>query len=72
MIRSARIYTKNAANRQPKIKPRQSLSHTPVCAGSDESAEELRAYMSENPVRAGFVQRACDWPYGGEVFKPGF
>ena len=35
-----------------------------------ESAEERRAYMIENPVRADLVQRACDWPYGGEVFKP--
>jgi len=38
---------------------------------SDESAEERRAYMIENPVRAGLVQRARDWPYGGQVFKPG-
>jgi len=39
---------------------------------SHESAEQRRTYMFENPVRAGLVQKACDWPYGGEVFKPGF
>ena len=39
---------------------------------SDESAEKWRAYMFENPVRAGLVLRACDWPYSGEVFKAGF
>jgi len=39
---------------------------------SYESAGTLRAYMYENPVRAGLVQRNCDWPYGGEVFKSEF
>jgi hypothetical protein len=28
--------------------------------------------LIENPNQAGLVQRACDWPCGGEVFKPGF
>ena len=31
-----------------------------------------RAYMIENPVRVGLVQRACDWCYGSEVFESGF
>ena len=36
---------------------------------SDESAEEKRQYILLNPVRAGLVARAEDWPYvirGGE------
>jgi hypothetical protein len=42
------------------------------CLLRTKGAEERRAYMIENPVRAGLVQRACDWPYVGDVFKPGF
>ncbi len=36
---------------------------------SDESASEKSSYVRENPVRAGLVARAEDWPYGGEVFE---
>jgi putative transposase len=36
---------------------------------SDESAEKRRAHMCENPVRAGLVARACDWPYGARCSK---
>jgi len=36
---------------------------------SSESYEEKSQYMWENPVRAGLVQRAEDWPYQGEVFE---
>jgi putative transposase len=39
---------------------------------SHESAEERRADMFENPVRAGLVQKASDSPYAGELFKPDF
>jgi putative transposase len=30
---------------------------------SDESLEEKAAYIRENPVRAGLISRAEDWPY---------
>ncbi|HEY4271337.1 MAG TPA: hypothetical protein VGM65_04985 [Candidatus Udaeobacter sp.] len=30
---------------------------------SDESLHEKWLYVQDNPVRAGFVQRADDWPY---------
>lgn len=35
---------------------------------SDESASEKWNYVRENPVRAGLVERAEDWPYAGEIF----
>jgi putative transposase len=38
---------------------------------SDESAEARRVYMLQNPVRAGLVEKESDWPYTGELFKPG-
>jgi|SRR5208283_971533 len=62
------IFTKRL--RKPYCRLQRASFHHRI--RSDESAEERRAYMIENPVRAGLVQRACDWPYGGEVFKPGF
>ncbi len=62
------IFTKRL--RKPDCRWQRASFHHRI--RSDESAEERRAYMIENPVRAGLVQRACDWPYGGEVFKPGF
>jgi REP element-mobilizing transposase RayT len=37
-----------------------------VLRGS-ESASEKWAYVRNNPVRAGLVQRAEDWPYWGQV-----
>jgi putative transposase len=62
------IFTKRL--RKPDCRWQRASFHHRI--RSDESAEERRAYMIENPVRAGLVQRACDWPYGGELFKPGF
>ena len=34
---------------------------------SDESYEEKWNYVKENPVRAGLVQIASEWPYQGEI-----
>ena len=36
---------------------------------SDESYREKWIYVSENPVRAGLVSRAQDWPYQGEIVR---
>jgi putative transposase len=33
-----------------------------------EDAIGKRAYMDENPVRAGLVRRISEWPYRGELF----
>ncbi|CAA6680014.1 Unannotated [Lentimonas sp. CC4] len=33
-----------------------------------ESYSEKWAYVFNNPVRAGLVQKAEDWPYAGEMF----
>jgi putative transposase len=35
---------------------------------SSESYSEKWNYVRENPVRAGLVQKAEDWPYVGEIF----
>jgi putative transposase len=34
---------------------------------SEESYEEKWQYVRQNPVRAGLVQSAEDWPYQGEI-----
>ncbi|MGO9740492.1 MAG: REP-associated tyrosine transposase [Roseiarcus sp.] len=34
---------------------------------SDESYDNKWRYVVENPVRAGLVARAVDWPFSGEV-----
>ena len=34
---------------------------------SDESYSEKWTYVRENPVRAGFVSNADNWPYAGEI-----
>jgi putative transposase len=34
---------------------------------SDESHAEKWKYVRENPVRAGLVARAEDWPYAGQI-----
>jgi len=34
---------------------------------SDESYESKWLYVRDNPVRAGLVDAAEDWPYGGEI-----
>ena len=34
---------------------------------SDESRSEKWGYVFENPVRAGLVERAEDWPYSGAI-----
>lgn len=34
---------------------------------SDESYEQKWNYVRENPVRAGLVTDADDWPYSGEI-----
>ncbi len=35
-----------------------------------ESFADKWAYVVENPVRAGLVERAADWPYQGEICDP--
>jgi hypothetical protein len=34
---------------------------------SDESAAEKWEYVRQNPVRAGLVASADEWPYAGEI-----
>ena len=36
---------------------------------NDESYSEKWNYVVENPVRAGLVARAEDWPYAGEIHE---
>ena len=36
---------------------------------SDESYAEKWNYVRENPVRAGLVKSADDWPYAGEIIQ---
>ncbi len=36
---------------------------------SAESYQEKWEYVRQNPVRAGLVEAAEDWPYRGEVFR---
>ncbi len=36
---------------------------------SEESYTEKWLYVRENPVRAGLVKRAEDWPYQGEIHR---
>jgi REP-associated tyrosine transposase len=36
---------------------------------STESYSEKWSYVRENPVRAGLVQKAEEWPFMGEVFR---
>jgi hypothetical protein len=40
-----------------------------VQGGTSAQRVANRGWMCENPVRAGLVLSACDWSYGGEVFK---
>jgi hypothetical protein len=35
---------------------------------SEESYERKVTYVRQNPIRAGLVKRAEDWPYQGEIF----
>ncbi len=39
---------------------------------SADSYAEKWAYVRENPVRAGLVERAEDWPYSGEIVPIAF
>jgi len=34
---------------------------------NDESYGEKWNYVCQNPVRAGLVMNAADWPYSGEI-----
>jgi len=36
---------------------------------SSESYEEKWHYLWQNPVRAGLVNKAEDWPYQGEIYR---
>jgi len=36
---------------------------------SQESYDEKWLYVRDNPVRAGLVRSAQDWPYAGEIWK---
>jgi REP-associated tyrosine transposase len=57
------------AMRSEKISPPhwQKTFFDHVLRGSESYGEKWE-YVSENPVRAGLVDRAEDWPYQGEVF----
>lgn len=35
---------------------------------SEESYEQKWLYVRDNPMRAGLVEKATDWPYQGEIF----
>jgi hypothetical protein len=37
--------------------------------GSSESYSEKWNYVRENPVRAGLVKAAAEWPFMGEIFR---
>ena len=39
---------------------------------SADSYSDKWAYVQANPVRAGFVGRAADWPYAGEIVPLAF
>ncbi len=39
---------------------------------SAESYGQKWDYVQQNPVRAGLVREAQDWPYQGEVFRLGY
>ncbi|MGH9430926.1 MAG: REP-associated tyrosine transposase [Terriglobia bacterium] len=39
---------------------------------SNESYAQKWVYVAENPVRAGLVQKAEEWPFQGELFQLGF
>ena len=36
---------------------------------SEESYEQKWVYVRDNPVRAGLVRSAEDWPYAGEIAR---
>ena len=36
---------------------------------SNESYSEKWNYVRDNPVRAGLVANAADWPYAGEIIR---
>jgi hypothetical protein len=36
---------------------------------SHESYDAKSVYVRENPVRAGLVRKAEEWPYAGELFN---
>jgi hypothetical protein len=36
---------------------------------NDESYTQKWEYVFQNPVRAGLVARAEDWPYAGEIIR---
>ena len=38
---------------------------------SQDSYEQKWLYVRDNPVRAGFVGKAEEWPYAGEIFSVG-
>jgi len=54
----------NSANIPPRHWQKGFLDH--VIRGP-ESYEQKWLYMRENPVRAGLVRNADDWPYSGEI-----
>jgi putative transposase len=57
VVRSWKIYT----SRQTKVKwQRDFFDHR---IRRNESLDEKASYILENPVRAGLVEKADDWPY---------
>ncbi len=53
-----------AAREAPPVWQKQFFNHV---LRSDESYESKWHYVRENPVRAGLLSAADDWPYGGEI-----
>jgi REP element-mobilizing transposase RayT len=53
-----------AASLAPPLWQKQFFDHV---LRSNESYDSKWLYVRENPVRAGLVDKADDWPYGGEV-----
>ena len=53
-----------AAGLPPPLWQKQFFDHV---LRSDESYESKWRYVLDNPARAGLIDAAQDWPYGGEI-----
>jgi hypothetical protein len=54
-----------AAGLAPPLWQKQFFDHV---LRSNESYDSKWLYVRENPTRAGLVDSADSWPYGGEIF----
>jgi REP-associated tyrosine transposase len=62
-LKRAISVTLGATKKQPLWQP-EFFDHV---LRNDESCSQKWEYVRENPVRAGLVPRADDWPYQGEL-----